>query len=171
MDKIEGLIKVLTEKDSLSEAINSNEFTALISELEDNSEVQTEVAKKIAKEMGWNGKVKKDGLPEPLKEILELVYWQGYAVGLNVGRILTAHAIESLIRSALAKIDREESDLRLKVARIFTYFFKDGKEVNEVEKNIIQILKEQGFSYREIARITGRSLDTIHRHLKAEEKS
>lgn len=169
MEDVKGLMMKLTEKDSLSEAINSEEFVDLITELEDKSEVKTKVAKKVAKEMGWDGKVEKDKVPEQLKEILELIYLQGYTVGLNVGRILTVRVIKSLIRLALTKIDQKEGDLKLKVARIISYFFKEGRDVNEVERNIIRILKQQGFSYREIARVTGRSLDTIHRHLKESE--
>ncbi|WP_048084590.1 helix-turn-helix domain-containing protein [Archaeoglobus profundus] len=165
---VEELVKVLVEKDSLSEVINSPEFIDLITTLEDESDLRKEVAEKIAKEMGWKGKVRKVDLPDELKDLLEFVYWQGYAVGLNVGRILTAYTIESVVKSFLAKIDQEDKDLRLKIARIFTYFFKDGREVSDVEKNIMKILKEQGFTYRDIAKVTGRSLETIHRYLKAE---
>ncbi len=164
--EIEKLLEELKKKSCLNDVIASKEFTELVITLEDQSDITKEVAKKVAKEMGWNGKAEKVKITEPVKEIIEFVYLQGYTVGLNVGRILTSQAIESVIRMALAEIDREESDLRLKTARIISYFFKDEKEVNEVEKNIIKLLREQGFSYREIAKVVGRSLETIHRHLK-----
>ena len=175
MKEVENLVEKLKEKETFKSAVSSDEFLELVNVLYDCAEKSgfvSTVSEKVAKELSGD-KVTDENikLPRELENLTRAVYIHGLIAGLNLGRILTLEAVESVIKTALAKIDEEERDLRLKVAKILIYFFKDENGVNEVERRIMKILKDQGFSYRDIAKVIGRSLDTVHRHLKAEEGS
>ncbi len=170
MEEIKKIVEKLKDKETFNSAVSSTEFLELINVLYNHAEesgLLTAISERIAKELSDGNIIKKESeLPEGFKNLIRAVYIQGLIVGLNLGRILTTQAIEWAIKTALARIDKEEEDLRLKIAKIFIYFFKDNNRVNEVEKRIMKILEKQGFSYREIAKVVGRSLETIHRHLK-----
>ena len=161
-------------------SISSDEFHEILEEFL-SKRIEEGYLKKVDEDLrkylernGYNVrvfKVTKDKLPEEMAGIAQQCYWQGFIVGFNVGKNITMDAIDWLIKNKLIEIDLDGDDLDIKYFKVLLYFFRDKDKVNETEKAIMRILQKKGLSYRDIARITGRSLDTIHRHLKEEEKS
>jgi len=114
-------------------------------------------------------KLTEDKVPREMLGLARQCYWQGYLIGLNVGKHIALEGVDWLIRYKLAEIDHDGGSSDIKYLKVLLYFFKDRDRVNETERAIMRLLQEKGLSYREIAKITGRSLDTIHRHLKVED--
>ena len=114
-------------------------------------------------------KVTEDKVPKEMLGLGRQCYWQGFLLGFNVGKNIAIEAINWLIKNKLLEIDHDGGSLDIKYLKVLLYFFKDKDKVNETEEAIMKYLQKKGLSYREIAKITGRSLDTIHRHLKVED--
>ena len=163
--RVEELMMSVLKYNSLNEAITSKEFWQMLKIIADQR-VENGMIDELAKRIyGYNkNKAVNVGVNDnEMAKVIALIYNQAFTIGFNAGIIITLDVVKALIQNVLLNIDNDYPHCLKKIARIYTYFFKDGKTVNEFERAVIKFLHEQGFSFREISEIVNRSLDTIHR--------
>ncbi|RLG80304.1 MAG: hypothetical protein DRO09_03315 [Thermoprotei archaeon] len=179
-EKLYELVIRARSYENFLSSVSSDEFHEILCEFlskrleEGYLKKVDEGLKKYLEKKGYKVRVVKlteDKVPKEMLGVARQCYEQGFWLGFNVGKNIAIEVINWLIQNKLVEIDHEKDELDIKYIKVLLYFFKDKNKVNETEEAIMRILQKKELSYREIARITGRSLDTIHRHLKEEEKS
>ena len=144
-----------------------------IKELSNVKDIQ-ELKAKID-ELAKSGKINKDRLfvlPLELSEFCKELgeaefnhFWFSFNVGSYIGSTFGTIIARNAIVFKMAELEKEFRNPADRFLALYLWLIREDKP-NDIEKEIIRNLHRRKYSYRDIAKLCNRSLDTIHRILK-----